>query len=65
MLRSPRQDHEGVWLYVMNRGINRQVVFRSDDDRQTFYDYLARPCRATVLRCMPDSSAVPELSTRP
>ena len=41
MLRSPRQDHEGVWLYVMNRGINRQVVFRSDDDRQTFYDCLA------------------------
>ena len=30
MPRSPRQDHEGAWQHVMNRGINRQAVFRSD-----------------------------------
>jgi len=41
MPRSPRQDHEGAWQHVMNRGIGRQAVFRSDDDRQIFYDCLA------------------------
>ena len=41
MPRSPRQDHEGAWQHVMNRGVDRQAVFRSDDDRQIFYDYLA------------------------
>ena len=29
MPRSPRQDHEGAWQHVMNRGIDRQAVFRS------------------------------------
>ena len=41
MPRSLRQDHEGAWQHVMNRGIGRQAVFRSDDDRQIFYDCLA------------------------
>ena len=41
MPRSPRQDHEGAWQHAMNRGIGRQAVFRSDDDRQIFYDCLA------------------------
>jgi hypothetical protein len=39
--RSPRQDHEGAWQHVMNRGIGRQAVFRGDDDRQIFSDCLA------------------------
>jgi putative transposase len=41
MPRSPRQDHEGAWQHVMNRGFDRKAVFRSDDDRQIFYDCLA------------------------
>jgi REP element-mobilizing transposase RayT len=41
MPRSPRQDYEGAWQHVMNRGIGRQAVFRSDEDRQIFYDCLA------------------------
>ena len=41
MPRSQRQDHEVAWQHVMNRGIDRQAVFRSDDDRQIFYDCLA------------------------
>jgi REP-associated tyrosine transposase len=41
MPRSPRQDHEGAWQHVMNRGLDRQAVFGSDDDRQIFYDCLA------------------------
>ena len=38
MPRSPRQDYEGAWQHAMNRGIDRQAVFRSDDARQIFYD---------------------------
>jgi putative transposase len=41
MPRSPRQDYEGAWQHVMNRGIGRQAVFHGDDDRQIFYDCLA------------------------
>ena len=41
MPRPPRLDYEGAWQHVMNRGIDRQAVFRSDDDRQVFYDCLA------------------------
>ena len=41
MPRSPRQDHDGAWQHAMNRGTDRQAVFRSDDDRQIFYDCLA------------------------
>jgi len=41
MPRSRRQDYEGVWHHVMNRGIDRQSVFRTDADRQIFYDCLA------------------------
>ena len=41
MPRSQRRDHEGAWQHVMNRGLDRQAVFRSDDDRQVFYDCLA------------------------
>jgi len=41
MPRSPRQDHAGAWQHAMNRGIGRQAAFRSDADRQIFYDCLA------------------------
>jgi len=41
MPRSPREDYEGAWQHVMNRGIDRQAIFRSDADRQVFYDCLA------------------------
>jgi REP element-mobilizing transposase RayT len=41
MPRSPRQDYEGAWQHAMNRGIDRQAVFRGDDDRRLFCDCLA------------------------
>jgi len=41
MPRSPRQDYEGAWQHAMNRGIDRNAVFRSDDDRHIFCDCLA------------------------
>ncbi len=41
MPRSRRQDYEGAWQHAMNRGIDRNSVFRSDDDRYIFCDCLA------------------------
>jgi REP element-mobilizing transposase RayT len=41
MPRSLRKDYEGAWQHAMNRGIDRNVVFRSDDDRHIFCDCLA------------------------
>jgi len=40
MPRSPREDHEGAWHHVMNRGIARAAVFRSASDRSIFLESL-------------------------
>lgn len=40
MPRSRREDHEGAWQHVMNRGIDRGVVFRSDADCWVFLECL-------------------------
>jgi putative transposase len=42
MPRPPREDYEGAWHHVMNRGTAGQTVFASDDDRRIFLDCLAR-----------------------
>lgn len=41
MPRTRREDHEGAWQHVMNRGIDRGDIFRSNDDRMIFFDCLA------------------------
>lgn len=41
MPRTRREDHEGAWQHVMNRGIDRGDIFRSNDDRMIFFDRLA------------------------
>jgi putative transposase len=41
MPRLLREDHEGAWHHVMNRGIDRAPVFCTDDDRQIFLQCLA------------------------
>jgi REP element-mobilizing transposase RayT len=41
MPRARREDHEGAWHHVMNRGIDRATVFRNDDDRRIFFECLA------------------------
>jgi putative transposase len=41
MPRPGREDYEGAWQHVMNRGVDRGAVFRSDDDRAIFLDCLA------------------------
>ena len=44
MPRVPRQRQwtEGVCYHVLNRGHNRDTVFRADDDRRCFLDLLRR-----------------------
>jgi REP element-mobilizing transposase RayT len=41
MPRPMREDHEGAWHHVMNRGIDHGPVFHADDDRQIFLECLA------------------------
>jgi REP element-mobilizing transposase RayT len=40
MPRPRREDYEGAWQHVMNRGIDRASIFRSDADRTIFLDCL-------------------------
>lgn len=40
MPRPPREDHEGAWHHVMNRGIDHAPTFRSDVDRLVFMECL-------------------------
>ena len=42
MPRPPRIDYEGAWHHVMNRGRNREIIFRNDDDLLAFLDELQR-----------------------
>jgi len=41
MLRGPRLDAPGVFHHVMARGIERQWLFRDDQDRDDFVSRLA------------------------
>ena len=38
MARPPREDYEGAWHHVMNRGRNRQRIFLDDNDAADFLD---------------------------
>lgn len=46
MPRQPRLDAPGTLHHVMGRGIERTMIFRSDDDRADFVARLAALCRA-------------------
>jgi putative transposase len=50
MPRPPRQDHEGAWQHIMNRGIDRGVVFQTDEDRGIFLECLASAASRYQLR---------------
>ena len=41
MSRNPRQDYEGAWHHLMNRGAARRAVFVDDIDRQDFLKCIA------------------------
>jgi len=47
MPRGPRLDALGALHHVMVRGLDRQTIFRADEDRQDFADRLARVCEST------------------
>jgi len=38
MVRPIREDYEGAWHHVMNRGRNRKLIFLDDDDALNFLD---------------------------
>ncbi len=40
MPRKRRDDFSGAWHHVMNRGRNRDIIFRDDDDAVLFLDIL-------------------------
>jgi len=40
MARQPRIDYEGAWHHVMNRGRNRDIIFRDHKDQLAFLDEL-------------------------
>lgn len=41
MARPLRIEFEGAWYHVMNRGANRQTIFKTDDQRHYFVSLLA------------------------
>jgi hypothetical protein len=43
MPRGPRLDAPGVLHHVIARGIERQLIFRADIDRDDFIGRFARP----------------------
>lgn len=47
MPRGPRLDAPGALHHVMVRGLDRQTIFRTDEDRQDFVDRLAGVCGST------------------
>ena len=44
MPRRPRSYHPGIPVHVVQRGVNRQQCFFSDDDRELYVRTLARMC---------------------
>jgi len=52
MPRGPRLDLPSALHHVMVRGLDRQTIFRDDEDRKCFLDRLATVCRVTGLRVL-------------
>jgi REP element-mobilizing transposase RayT len=50
MPRPRREDFEGAWQHVMNRGIDRGLIFRSDSDRGIFLECLAAAASRYALQ---------------
>jgi putative transposase len=49
MGRNPREDFEGAWHHVMNRGADHMTIFPSDDDRRLFLNEVHRAFTAHGL----------------
>ena len=44
MPRKPREDWPGAWQHVMNRGRNRDIIFRDDEDADVFLYLIGEMC---------------------
>jgi putative transposase len=45
MPRQLRLEYEGAVYHVMARGDQREAIYRDEDDRVAWIDYLDRACR--------------------
>ena len=50
MSRKLRIEYPGAMYHVMNRGDQREDIFRDDDDREKFLCLLGEACRWPGLR---------------
>ena len=50
MSRKLRIEYPGTMYHVMNRGDQREDIFRDDQDRQKFLSTLAEACAKTEWR---------------
>lgn len=50
MARRPRIDTVGVLYHIITRGNNRQVLFRTDGDRERYLVILAEAQRRFMMR---------------
>jgi len=49
MPRPARQDYEGAWHHVMNRGAGKRPIFVDDADRRRFLAELHHACSAQAI----------------
>src|SRR5574341_2003038 len=52
MPRGPRLDAPGILHHVMARGIERTLIFRTDDDREDFIRRIAEQAESTGLEVL-------------
>ena len=59
MARKLREDWPGAWQHVMNRGRNREIIFRDDEDALEFLYLVGEMCsryevEVHAYSCMPN-----------
>ena len=65
MPRRPRYDLPGIPQHVIQRGVDRQPVFFSDDDRLVYLDWLGEYARKRRPACLlPDDQPRPSTAFR-
>ena len=53
MPRKPRIEYPGAMYHVLNRGDQREDIFKDDEDRKQFLSTLGEACQKTEGRCTP------------
>jgi hypothetical protein len=53
MARKLRVEYGGAIYHVMNRGDQREPIFKDDRDRRLFLETRGKPAGRRIGRCMP------------